>query len=844
MLGHPGASVACLLVSTPAPTPIADGLVRHAQDHPDRPAVWDDQRRLTFGELDALAGTLACTLLEHFPTSGDGTSPILPIIVGFNVESVVAVQAATRAGLMHAPIEANSPAAMVADLVERLGRPTAAVITQPEQSALLPAGVTPLLVPTDAGPTVAPQAVDENAGGVVIFTAGSTGRPKGVVLDWESFESRNDDVLIDLGQADPPPTALMSPVSYAFGHWRALAPGNGYSVSIINPLRTDALDLVERIDRERIPLFLSVPALASSLTGRWPAGRRLEHVKEFHTFGEALAWGHVPDLRAILPDHAPVVSRYGSTEAFWTMAHYIPSDLPLGSGAVPLGTPLPGMGIWLEPVDPADPDSPRQIVHAGPHRAIGYLHEPELTAARFGVDESGRRFWRSGDIARIDDAGVYHRIGRMDDLVKIRGKLAEPAEPERVLRAMPGIREAVVLPQPTEDGTARFVGHLELVEGSTLTAGQVRAHVEQSVAPHLVPSILVRHDRLPRNDVGKIDRRTLLAEAPVPWRTATPRPLADDYERFVVSAAASVLATSDIQPDDDLWELGLDSLAAVELTVILEDGGWQHLEPAMLLEHRSPAALARMREDVRLPSEVVWMNRDGTRPPLFCVPGGGGTAMAYRWLAAELGPDQPLMVVEPRGLHSPGRPDRTVEQVAARVLRHAGPLASVEPITLVGYSGGGVVVYEAASRLTAQGRQVRVVMLDAPAGTASAAAGPPQRGYLVPEPTAPQAAKRAAMRTWLRVFPASTVPREQRYRAYYHLGAAAMVRYRPGPARFPITYFHPADSQYMDQWRGIDAHLDLVEVGGDHYTMLEPPNVAMLARGITAVLEARPPYAR
>jgi acyl-coenzyme A synthetase/AMP-(fatty) acid ligase/thioesterase domain-containing protein len=815
--------------------PIATGLVERARAHPDRAAAWDAQRRMTFAELDALAGTLAATLLEHVPPAGDGVRPILPIIVGFNVESVVAVQAATRAGLLHAPIESNSPAAVVAEFIPRLGNPPVAVITRPEQAALLPPGVMALPVPTGPGDLVAPQPVDGAAGGVVIFTSGSTGRPKGVVMDWGTFASRNDDVLSDPDEDDPPPVALMSPISYPFGHWRSLAPGNGHPVSVISPLGQDPVEFFERFDRERIRLMLAVPSLANSIAGRWPAGRRLQHVREFHTFGEALAWEHVPTLRRILPEQAPVVARYGSTEAYWAMAHVIDRDTPLGSGPVPLGTPLPGVDVWLEPLDPGGPDGPEQVVFAGPKRAIGYLDEPELTAAKFGVDEAGRRFWRSGDIATVDEGGVYHRTGRLDDLVKIRGKLVEPAEPQKVLLALPGIRNALVVPSPGPDGTPRLVGHVELEEGSTLTAAAVRSHLAQTVAPHLVPHVLVRHDRLPLNEVGKADRRTLLDREWTPWRTAAPRPPADEYERFAASAAGSVLGIPDVHPDDDLWELGLDSLAAVELTVILENGGWQHLEPALLMDARSPAALARLRQETREPSEVVWLNHGGTRQPLFCVPGGGGTAMAYRWLAAELGADQPLMVLEPRGLHSPGRPDRTVEAVATRALRHISPLATADPIVVVGYSGGGVVAYEVASRLTAQGRRAHVVLIDAPAGRGSASAGPPARGYLVPEPTAAQAVKRAALRTWMRVFPASTVPREQRYRAYYHLGAAAMVTYRPRPADFPVTYIHPAASQYRDQWREVDARLDFVEVGGDHYTMLEPPNVARLAEAIDAI---------
>ncbi len=822
---------------------IAAGLVHFAQDRPGRRAVWSDQRTLTFAELDALAGTLARTLLEHFPVGAPGPTPLLPLLVGYDVESVVAIHAATRAGLAHVPIDAGSPPAVVRDLLPRLGHPGAAVITRPEQTALLPDGVVPLLVPTAPGPTVGPQQITRSDVGFVGFTSGSTGRPKGVAVSWDTIWSNNRDILLDPDEPDPAPAALMTPVSYAFGYIRTLVPSLGCPVSIIEPLTLTPADFLERFDRDRIRVILAVPSLITSLASRWPAGRRLQHVEQLMTFGEPLAWEHVPLLRSMLPDGATIVNRYGSTEAFAAAQFVVDSGMPLGTGPLPLGRPLRGVEMRLEPVDPQDPQGPREIIIAGTHMADGYLDDPEQTAARFGVDARGRRFTRSGDIATIDVDGLYYRVGRVDDMVKIRGRLVEPSQPQQVLLDMPGVRGVVVLPQAAPDGTPRLVAHLELEPGSALTPAGIRTALGEAVAPHLVPQVLVRHDRLPLNDVGKIDRATLLATQPVPWRSAAPRPPADEFERFAMGAAGTVLGTHDVHPDDDLWELGLDSLGAVELTVILEGAGWAHLEPAMLMDQRSPAALARLREDTPEPSEIVWLNRTGTKGPLFCIPGGGGTAMAYRWVAAALGADQPLVVIEQRGLHSPGRPDRTVEQAAARALAHieqylgqrATAVDDGEPVTVVGYSAGGVVAYEIAARLERLGRTVRLLLIDAPGGCTRDGAAPPGGAMVIAQGPG-QAARRAALRTWLNVFPASTVPREQRYRAYFLLSGRALRRYSPPAASFPVTMFHPGDSSMLAQWQGVADRMQPVHMPGNHYSMLEPPHAATLAQAMQEAL--------
>ena len=617
-----------------------------------------------------------------------------------------------------------------------------------------------------------------------------------------------------------------------------------------------------------------------TVMGHWPAGRRLEHVRSLNTFGEALLWDDVPRLRTLIRDDAVLISKYGTSEAVGgLLRHVIPASMPLGTGRVPLGSvpgPLvePG-GVRLEPLG-GEPGAPREIVVTG-HVASGYLSEPELTARTFGIDPDGTRWWRSGDLAEASADGVFRHLGRVDDLVKIRGQLVEPSESDRVLRSIPGIRRVLVQPQTAADGSARLVAHLEVDADSGLTAAQVRTRLSSSMAPHQVPSVLVRHDRLPLNDRGKTDRAALRALPAVPWLSSAPRPSASDPERFAALAAGQVLGTV-VHPDDDLWELGLDSLASVELGVILAEAGWTDLEPTALLEHRTPAALARLRDaDRSARRPVVVIHPDGRLRPIICIPGAGGTALAFRWLARELGEDQPLVVVEPVGLHSPGRPDRTVEQAAGRALDEIDRLPDLDPAVIVGYSAGGAIAYEIAGRLAGRGRSVHAVLLDTavarPAGSSrpgttgtdatdtrrSDAAGPDTDKD---GPGAVATARRAAVRTWLRVFPASTVPPTQRYRAYYHLGVRAQDRYRPQPPTFPVTHLRPRGSALRPDWAAlIDGmalvggttlaggttlpdgttlvgRTDVVAVDGDHYSMLEPPQVAGLAEGIRRVAAA------
>ena len=211
-------------------------------------------------------------------------------------------------------------------------------------------------------------------------------------------------------------------------------------------------------------------------------------------------------------------------------------------------------------------DTPRAF-----HRLVGVLN---AVAMDFGLPVLVSTHPRTR--RRIDAEGVIHLRGRIDDMVKINGKLVEPAEAERVLRSIPGVVNVVVLPRRLPSGHHQLVAHVEA--DPAVSDSDLRTALHRELPAHLVPGLFVRHGALPLTDRGKVDREALSTALP-PRRFGVAA--GQDDDRLVeaeLSIARLVLEIGDIGADESLFDLGMDSLGAIEFVVLVNEAGEGYLE--------------------------------------------------------------------------------------------------------------------------------------------------------------------------------------------------------------------------------------------------------------------------
>ena len=673
---------------------------------PSRPAVRAGGREMTYAELDARANGIALELRARGLVTGDR--------VGVHLSRmdllVPAILGILKAGCVYVPLDPTYPAARTRLVLDDCG---ASLVIANDGSGL----------DLDAVPvfdSCPPYPVEPDALAAIVYTSGSTGTPKGVTQSHASLVTFVRNYVAPFGVSVDDRLSMLYSYSFAAANMDIFGALLSGATVCLHPIREHGVaGLAAWIADERISILHTVPTVFRQLVSSLGARETLAGVRAVDLGGEPVLSVDVERFREVFPASALLVNHYAATELSVMAQMPIRSSTLVEPGAVPAGYAPSGVEIRI--VDEAGNDVPvgaeGEIVAHSPHMSPGYWNRPDLTALAFAADPAGGavRTYRTGDLGRLGVDGCLHHLGRVDDRIKIRGQSVEVAEVENALVAMTEIAEAVVAARPSPSGSTRLVAYVAARNGSVPAVESIRTRLSETLQDSMVPSAFVVLDRLPLTPSGKVDRASLPEpddERPVlDAALVEPR---DDLEATLRGMWEEITGVKPVGVDDDFFALGGDSLGAVQLFVRIERMTGRRLPLSSIM--RAPT-VARMAELVRTDPgytsawHLATLEERGTRPPIFFVHGLRGGVVFLRELVEALGPEQPSYAFEADGRFDGTLDATSIEDLAAAyvdLLRGARPTG---PYHLCGYSAGGLIAFEIARQLAANGQQVAMLGL-------------------------------------------------------------------------------------------------------------------------------------
>lgn len=471
--------------------------------------IWTN--RLLAFEVDRLASGF----LEHGIQPGDR----IALHMANLPELVVAYQACFKIGAMATPLNIRSKTAELEPLLQRL-RPSLymgqaslydrvasvdASILPADRRFLVDGPVTDrraqpwanLLAGTRGTPDQPPLDVDAPA--VLLTTSGTTGRPKFVIHTLATLAA----IAESLGHWDLHPgqvVALAVPMMHASGLFLVLACIR-LGVPFVLVERFDPDVVLDAIERRKCTWFAGLPFMfAALLQHQRSRPRNVDSLRTCLVAGDVCPPQLQTEFSACFG--VPLRSVWASTETCGSLTYGLQSG--------PVSRAVYGMQVRL--VDdnhvPVPLSEVGELALRGPNVSIGYWAGPGL------IEDAPEDGWfYTGDLMRQDENGNLWFVSRKKHLIIRGGSNISPIEVEQVLASHPAVRDAAVVGVKDAELGQRVAGFVQLANGmtQTVTPNGIQAHVSERLADYKVPESLTIVPEIPRNALGKIDRKLLLA---------------------------------------------------------------------------------------------------------------------------------------------------------------------------------------------------------------------------------------------------------------------------------------------------------------------------------------------
>ncbi|WP_190160907.1 non-ribosomal peptide synthetase, partial [Streptomyces litmocidini] len=697
--------------------PVPDGLLHdavlaRAAATPDAPAVISRALTLTYGELDRRSNRVGHALRAQ----GAGPGDLVGIVMDKGWEQVVAALGILRAGAAYVPIDARVPVERLHVLLESAG--ITRVVTQPwvEDAADWPQDVARTVVRADDEGEDAPLGESGAKPGdlaYVIFTSGSTGLPKGVMIEHGAALNTVVDVNERYGVTAADRALGLSAMHFDLSVYDVfgLLSVGGALVLPEPAAHREPARWAELVREHGVTIWNSVPALMEMFTEHALSnGLTGLPVRLVMMSGDWIPVSLPNRIRLLLPD-AELWSLGGATEAsIWSILHPI-GDVPDDCVSIPYGKAMRNQRFHVldGSMRPCPVWVPGDLYIAGVGLARGYLNDEAKTRAAFlHHPVTGERLYRTGDMGRFLPDGTIEFLGRLDSQVKIQGYRIELGEVEAALTQCEGVRGAAVVAAGEQHGPKRLIAYVVLDEGRDDTEQQITEALRQVVPSHLVPQRVLVLDELPLSDNGKVNRAALPAPDEVAVEGAgfvAPR---DEVERRLSEIWAEFFGVAEVGVTASFFDLGGDSLLAVRLMARIARGLGRSLPLSTLFARPTIELLARAVREADGGEEgreaLVPVRTGGARTPLVFVHPVGGDVLCYAELAELLGDDQPFYALQ--------LPDTELTSVGAMAAHYVAAVREAlpdGPYRLGGWSMGGVIALEMATLLTAAGAEVELL---------------------------------------------------------------------------------------------------------------------------------------
>lgn len=501
--------------------------------HQKSASVHCGEQTASHADLDQRAGRIAETLRQQGVKPGD----FVGICMLRSLDMLISLLGVLKAGAAYVPLDPDYPAERLNLMIKDAGLATL-VMNGGLPDGLNTAALTCIV---DVSGVAAEGecysvAVAAQSPAYMIYTSGSTGVPKGVMVPHGSVLNFLFSMAKTPGLTPSDHLLAVTTISFDIAVLELYLPllvGAHLTIAAREDTK-DGFRLLNCLQERSITVMQATPSTWRLLfAAGWIGGPGFKVL----TGGEALS----PALADELSEASGEVwNMYGPTETtVWSTVAKIKKG-----EAVTLGRPIANTCLAIVDINGVDAPTgvPGELLIGGEGVTLGYWQRPALNDERYVV-RNGERYYKTGDLARLNVDGDLVYLGRLDNQVKLRGYRIELGEIEARVAEFPGVVEAVVVVQTLGEDDQRLVAFYRASSvashlASSIQPEALREFLAQRLPTFMVPQHWVALDRMPMTPNGKIDRKALVASSAISADTNS-----------TVSLSAGKMSVDAVTPD-------------------------------------------------------------------------------------------------------------------------------------------------------------------------------------------------------------------------------------------------------------------------------------------------------
>ena len=538
---------------------------KQVEQTPEKKAIICNKKSLTYRELNEKANMLAREMIEK----GVKQQDIIGIMLNRSPEMIIGLIAILKCGATYLPIDPEYPSDRISYMLEN--SETNLVLVNNDTEKLLPDNCSKINVTEikEQNKENINLKINENTLVYLIYTSGSTGKPKGVQITNRNLNNFIKGMKKEIDFNSSKTMVSVTTICFdIFGleMWCSLT--SGLTLVVANELEQNMPALLNKLCLEnKVNMIQTTPSRYSVIFEDINNLEFLQHITDILVGGEAVNDKILASMKKY--SKARIFNVYGPTETtIWSTIKELTNE-----EKITIGKPIANTQCYIlnknHKLLPLN--IPGELYIGGDGVSNGYLKRDDLNEEKFikspFVENS--KIYNTNDLAYYTENGEIVHLGRTDFQVKIRGFRIELGEIENAIEKNKYVNQAVVVKKKLQNGHDVLIAHYTTQNADEDIIEELKESLNKELPQYMVPQYFMRLEKMPHTPNGKIDRKAL----PEPERQELDKTIVkprNEIDRKTIKILEKYLNQKNISLSDSFYELGGDSLAAINVSTSIQ----------------------------------------------------------------------------------------------------------------------------------------------------------------------------------------------------------------------------------------------------------------------------------